>query len=196
MRDEFEEDGLHELREALRITPSPDFTARVRERVQQDRASAWSAGVWRFAFAAAGLVVVAAAGVMWWPMGRVRVVPGQPTDGPVQAHLVQAPVAVPQVVPVQRPLAPVTLPVRTSAPIVVPAARRAVALVPDDERVMLNRLLVAVRDGRTAVPSAGGKKLEDEEGHLLEPRSIEIPLMKAIELLPGTPADRSGSGKQ
>jgi hypothetical protein len=65
-------------------------------------------------------------------------------------------------------------------------------LVPDDQRHALNRLIVAMREGRAVVPAPGGRALEDEEGHLLEPRPIEIPLLKSIELLPGTPVDRSG----
>jgi hypothetical protein len=70
------------------------------------------------------------------------------------------------------------------------------ALVPDDERLALNRLLVAVREGRATVPAHLPGPAVDEDGNLLAPPAIDIPLIKKIEPLPGTPVDGSGSKDQ
>lgn len=196
MRDDLRDDVLQGLREALLVTPSPEFVARVREHVRQNTAPWWQLGMWRFAMASA-VVVVAVTGVWMWPsMDRARLasVPADLPDSVAQVVPTSAPVT--RIAPTAPVVASATEPAHPVPQVLRVTRRRAEILVPDDQRVLLNRLITAVRDGRAVVPAPGGRVLEDEDGRMVEPRSIEIPLMKAIELLPGTPASGSGSRNQ
>ena len=194
-------DGEKALQEALAVTPAPEFAARVRERVCKEAPRA-ATGWWpRVAFAGAVVTAVMIAAALW--NGRT---------GPERAAIAnraitrtQAGAAVeargpePARAPSPMPEDPASRSIATRAvtpPLIITRApvheEPREVLVPDDERRALDRFLIAMREGRAAVP-APRRVLEDEYGRLLEPRPIEIPLLKPIEPLPGTAADRSGS---
>jgi hypothetical protein len=70
--------------------------------------------------------------------------------------------------------------------------RKLEALVPDDQRVALMRLLAALREGSVRVPP-GAPIVDEATGQLLDPKPIEMPPI-AVVPLPGTPTE-TGSGK-
>jgi hypothetical protein len=194
-------DGEKALQEALAVTPSPEFAARVRERVRKEAPRA-AAGWWpRVAFAGAVVAAVMIAAALW--NGRTgperAAVAGRTMTRTPAAAAVETRRPEPAPTPSPMPEDPASRSIATRAvtlPLIITRAPvhedpREV-LVPDDERRALDRFLIAIREGRAAVP-APRRVLEDEYGRLLEPRPIEIPVLKPIEPLPGTAADRSGS---
>jgi hypothetical protein len=64
-------------------------------------------------------------------------------------------------------------------------------LVPPDQRILLERLMTALREGRINV-EPGGPAIDEDTGELLEPPAIEIPPI-VVRALPGTP-ERIGEG--
>jgi len=60
-------------------------------------------------------------------------------------------------------------------------------LVPDDQRLALDRLLGAIRAGRATVPGVVAEEIVDEDGRRM-PRALVIEPLK-LELLAGTPAE-------
>ena len=177
-------DGERALQEALAVTPSPEFAARVRERVREE-APRPATGWWpRVAFAGAVVTAVMIAAALW--NGRTGPERAAIANRAITRTQAGAAVEARRPEPARAPSPPLII---TRAP--VHEEPREV-LVPDDERRALDRFLIAMREGRAEVP-APRRVLEDEYGRLLEPRPIEIPLLKPIEPLPGTAADRSGS---
>jgi hypothetical protein len=74
-----EHDIDRELKAALSVTPSADFEARVRQRIDERRARAWRwTSAWTWAAAAAGLAVVVSGAVL---MNRSAVAPPVPVPG-------------------------------------------------------------------------------------------------------------------
>ena len=205
------DDALKELETALSITPSPDFAARVRQRIaEQHRATPRGRLLWWLgpAALAAGAVVIA---VAVWParphvastgappyVAPAELGPASPTAS--SAPIAPTPTGVRSALRTARPAPTTTRPAPRG---IEGSARRtggdarhvAEILVPDDERLALNRLLKAVREGRAVVPAPLPGPAVDADGNLLEPAPIEIPLI-IIKPLPGTPVDGSGSKGQ
>ena len=194
-------DPLKQLDAALSVTPSPEAVARVRERVRQEHESTRGAYGWWWA-AAAGTVVVAV-GIASAILLTSRRLP----DAPPTIVATNTSTPTNAVAPAVAKASPAisTRNVARTRPTPIPAAadsrvatlespREPEVLVPPDEGIALRRLLIAMREGRAAVPSAGSRVAEDADGHMLEPTSIDIPSIK-IELLPGTPVAGSG-GKE
>jgi hypothetical protein len=193
---------LRALQAELTVTPSPDFVARIRQRVR-DQPLAAPANWWpRFAFIGIVVVTVTGATVLW--TGRTR-----PEPAGVANQATGSGTSPTAAIPLRGPEAsrpPASMPTGLSSPEVRhrPATRGLASgaaqashelpevLVSGDERRALDRLLIAMRQGRAAVP-ASRRALNDENGQLLEPRPIEIPLLKPIDLLPGMAVDREGS---
>jgi hypothetical protein len=197
-------DQFRTLQEALSVTPSPDFAARVRERIRREPvpspAPSWAWLAWA-ATAAAAVIVVA---VLW--NGRAQPQPGGSPAGTTARDTASGPRPETAAPAARRPT---PYPPGVAAPrqaarhgATAPAGRRAAivpaaagktgdVLVPDDERRALDRLLVAIREGRAMAP-APGRVAEDENGLLIESPAIEIPLLRPIELLPGTLLERPG----
>lgn len=183
------QDPLDQLRQALAIAPSPEFAARVRQQVatQPTRAAWWS--VRHLAAAAAAVCVVSVSvAVVRWGGGAA---PDVRSDVPVASAVP----AVPGVTAAPSP--PVTYGVPTGArvarPRTSPVGAAAIddvfaeTLVPDDQRVALERLLGAIRAGRATVPAVVAEDIVDEDGRRM-PRALVIEPLK-LELLAGTPAD-------
>ena len=194
-------DGERTLEQALSVTPSPDFVARVRERLREEPMRSTSHRWPAVAFAGALMAaIILAVGILERRPGagaRGRRQPGcnpcagEGTGGGAQRGTCPRPV-IGSARPTSRSglarAAPPPLTVRRA-----PAREEArEVLISGDERRMLDRFLIAMREGRVVVP-APRRVLEDGNGLLLEPRPIEIPPMRPIEPLPVTAADRSGS---
>src|SRR5262249_43443818 len=143
-----ERDVLKELSAALDVQPSPEFAARVRERVASAPRAHWS-----WMWIALGTGVPAATVALISLRGPVQPVVQAPTvlaSAPVAVVEPVGPKPAPSPHVVERAPAPVrVLPVRATS------SAEPEVLVPDDERIALNRLLLAMRQGRAAVPAPG-----------------------------------------
>lgn len=172
-------DPFEQLSQALAIAPSPEFAARVRQQIAtQPTPVAW----WfvpHLAAAAAAVCVVAVVLARW--------------GGP-SAPEVRPSISVVSAVPV--------VPIAPGVPAVTPAVARArvsfarvvrvesafaETLVPDDQRLALERLLGAIRAGRATVPGVAAEEIVDEDGRRT-PRALVIEPLK-LELLAGTPVE-------
>jgi hypothetical protein len=176
-----EQDVDRELKAALSVSPSPDFEARVLQRVDADRSSRWPAQYGWLA-AAASLVIVAGA---FYAINR----PSAIVD--------QAPA--PQVV---RQTAPRALPPPHEAPVhknagesprveTVRVARRAPrtaepeVLVPLNQMAALRRLVRAVNEGRIEAPA------EPPQGPMAPAQLGVAPLV--VEPIPLPPLGSAGN---
>jgi hypothetical protein len=184
------DDPLQELSRALAITPSPEFAARVRQYIGT-RPARWSWGGVRPLATAAVVVCVATVLMTRWgvqtgpdviPVTSVASIASIAPVVPDVLTGVRAPAPSPAAVgaAVARP--------RTSSPQVVPAVTVfAETLVPDDQRLALERLLGAIRAGRATVPGVVADEIVDENGRRM-PRALVIEPL-TLELLAGTPAE-------
>ena len=179
MSDEHTDEIFREIQAELRLTPSPAFPANVRARIAGAPARAWF-GDWRVALTSAAVLGVAVMAVVMWGRAGAR------------REITPAP-AVPSVA---SPLGARTLPPRVRTPVAV-AARTApgpdlTPVVPPDERIALNHLLVALKSGRAFVPPAESL-LDDATGALKPLVAIDVPPI-VVEPLPGT-ASGGGTGR-
>lgn len=183
------QDPIDQLRQALAIAPSPEFAARVRQQVssQPTRAAWWS--VLHLVAAAAAVGVVSLAVARWGGPGPAGAPDIQYESASVSAvPMVESVTAAPS--PAAPPDATITVVTRPrTSPIVVVATADVFAetLVPDDQRLALDRLLGAIRAGRATVPGVVAEEIVDEEGRRM-PRALVIEPLK-LELLAGTPAE-------
>ena len=187
---------LADLDRALAIEPSPAVTARVRTRVEAD-ASRWFG--WGWLLAAAGVIVLAGAAYLAWP--RPTAAPS--SSFPIASSAPATPGAQPST---QRPA-------QTVAPAPEPAMRHAGAratqptpvrhttvdvrepevLVSPNQRVALEQLAAALKDGRLTTESVAAANRPILHEPLVVP-SIVIEPFKA-DVLPaiGT-GESAGSG--
>jgi hypothetical protein len=180
------------VQSGLTVTPSPEFAARVRMRVAaappaRSFASSWKRA-WMFGAIAAATVVVVV---------TVRVTRSRTIETPVaMSAIAGAPASDVTDAGSAAPMSMRVLPTRSAprvASVVVPSSV-AVAdgfyevIVPDDQRVALERLLAAMKAGRASVPRAAIASDVDEDGN---PVIVPLPAITPmkIELLPGTPAE-------
>jgi hypothetical protein len=197
MTDEHLDDALKDLRAELNVTPSPEFAAKVRERIEQAPAKpSWN--VWAWAGAAATCVVAVIAVVLWRsgqhdtsgrePVTLAEAQPVATAQPPVAAR--PAPVE-PLVTPSARAAAPLVA--HATAPVGPAAARRTEpeVLVPPDQLNAIRRLMAAVRAGEAAGLPQAPTLIDPDTGELIPPKLIEIPLI-VVDPLPGTPDGRSG----
>jgi len=189
------------LEQAMAVTPSPDFVARVRQRLREEPARSTSHRWPAVAFAGAVVTAIILA-VAYWSGGQgpepAAVANRTATPAPATALVKERrgePARAPSSIS-ERPTSRSDLARAAPPPLTV---RRAPTheeprevLISDDERRTLDRFLIAMREGRAVAPSPR-RVLEDEDGLLLEPRPIEIPPMRPLEPLPGTAADPSRS---
>jgi hypothetical protein len=179
-------DPLDQLRQALDIVPSPAFAARVRRHVatQPTRVVWWAGRDLATAGAAVCLVAVVLAVARWSGTEESAVRSEVPVASTVSA--VAAAPSTPDV-----PVAPSSLVRRPrTSPIQVAAPESVFAetLVPDDQRIALERLIAAIRTGRITVPAVVAENdTVDDDGRRL-PRALVIEPLK-LELLAGTPAE-------
>lgn len=180
------DDPLDALSRALAITPSPEFAARVRQQIDATPARSpwWS---FRHVAAAAAVVGVVATGVMRWqtttaPHEKAATLDGRVADttpAGTAAAVATTITASAHHIPV-RPRASESVEVRTPEVF-------AETLVPDDQRIALERLLGAIRAGRATVPDVVADEVVDEAGRRV-PRALVIAPL-TVELLAGTPVE-------
>ena len=183
------DDVLTELEAALDVRPSPEFAARVRQRVQAQSVRPWwsrASSSWAIAAVASAASVVV---VVWVVRHEMTL-----AQKPVRA------VAVAQTIPsTERPSTPTAIdpvpalgprPVATVIPARAPSASHYEVLVPPDEGLALWRFLGRLAEQRTVVPpEASGVSVVVAE--LPVPSSIAVTPM-VIEPLPGTTGGGGG----
>ena len=138
-----------EIEDLLAVDPSPEFVAKVRQRVAAEPApSSWRLS-WRLVAAGVGLAAVVAAGLLWPSVTSVA-----PRDGGANArpmHQASAPTRDAGTAPIASPFAPGTPSVDTPSPHRAPARpnRQAASpvLIRRDEATAMNLLITRVREG-------------------------------------------------
>lgn len=175
-----QQDPLEQLRQLLAVAPSPEFGARVRQQVstQSSRAGWWPVG--HLAAAAAAVCVVSVVMTQWGgePDADIRPAPAVAAVSPVMTPP-ESPGSAPNPIVRRRRHAPAE-----AATVVDTFAE---TLVPDDQRLALERLIGAIRGGRATVPAVVADEVVDDDGRRL-PRSLVIEPLK-LELMAGTPAE-------
>jgi hypothetical protein len=175
-----EQDVDRELKAALSVSPSPDFEARVFQRVAADRPSHWSSPYGWFAAAATVLII---AGVFYAVTRRSVVVARPPTPQVVQ-HMVPP-------APAPRHEDPVRKTTHEPRVEMVRAARRErrtvepEVLVPVNQMEAVRRLVRAVNEGRIEVPA------EPPQGPMAPPPAVIVTPV-AVEPIPLAPLGPSG----
>ncbi|HEX5069446.1 MAG TPA: hypothetical protein VFV78_04455 [Vicinamibacterales bacterium] len=184
---------LTQLDAALQVSPSPEALARVRERVRQDQESPRVPSGWWWAAAATVFVAAGIASAVIFTSRRVPAAPSATAATDTSAWTDAGSPARVEAARARGPVGPGATSRRDRAASqnrVVPPAPAAThgpeVLVPPDERIALRNLLIALREGRATVPSAGLRVAEDDKGRMVGPAPIDIPSIK-IEQLPGTP---------
>jgi hypothetical protein len=176
-----EQDVDRELKAALSVSPSPEFEARVFQRVEADRPSHWSSQ-YRWFAAAACLVIVAG---VFYALNRTSTVVARPPTPQIVEHTAPRALA-------SRPEAPAHR--NTSVPARVEterASRRSTRVAAPDVIVPLNqmeavrRLVRAVNEGRIEPPA------EPLQGPLAPPAALGVaPLV--VEPIPLSPLGPGG----
>jgi len=171
-----EQDVDRELKAALSVSPSPDFAARVLQRVEADRPSHRLA---QYAWLAAAASLVIAAGV-FYALNRTPAVSGPPAPQIVEHPA--PPVEVPRPeAPARRDTSepPRVQTVRASR--TAPRAAEPEVLVPPNQMEAVRRLVRAVNEGRLVEPPA-----EPLPGPMAPPPAVGVtPLV--VEPIPLSP---------
>lgn len=179
MSDKQVEALLDDLARQLAIQPSPELVPRVRAKVYGSGQSPARVLGWPAVVAVTVLLAAVAMGVApGWQHGTADLVVTDPKQTSAPAII-----APPATVVAPRPFrgrAGARKPARTSAS----TAANLEVIVPPDQSIALRRILAAMRTGSSPVPPALPPPV-DARGHLLPPRSIEIPEI-TIEPLPLT----------
>jgi hypothetical protein len=182
-----EHDIDRELKAALSVSPSPDFAARVLQRVEEDRPASWAA---RYGWLAAAACLLIAAGVIY-ALTRTSPVVSEPPA--------------PQVV--ERPAPRVDMP-RYEAPAPARAQRRTpvgavrepptarvrerrtaepAVIVPLNQMEAVRRLVLAVNEGRLKPPVE--PPAEPSQGPMAPPANVSVApvVVEPIRLSPLSP---------
>jgi hypothetical protein len=187
---------LRDLAAELSVEPSSDLSARVRARVDRHGRVALTAsrtlGV-AFAVLVAVLALTVSQDRPRGPRAPAKpisiVAGGAPTTGqpfpPRRAATATAPIAASPLIRMPRPS------VRAASAVPSPIASTGPEMiVPADQAIALQRILAALRTGRSTVPPAAVVTL-DADGRLPAPAQIEIPEITIERLWP--PANGGGS---
>jgi hypothetical protein len=175
-----EQDVDRELKAALSVTPSPDFAARVLQRVEADRPSHRAA---QYAWLAAAASLVIAAGVFYALNRTPAVVTGPPAPQVVEHPAPPVEMARPEV-PARKntPEPPPVQTVRASVRF-LPAPRNAEpeVLVPPTQLEAVRRLVRAANEGRFVEAPA-----EPVPGPMAPPATVGVTPL-AVEPIPLSP---------
>jgi hypothetical protein len=195
MTDERLDDALKDLRAELMVTPSPEFAAKVRERIERAPARPfWTVWTWAAVASTCGVAVVA--GALWLRSDRGIVTPAAPTtDRPSATSLTQhMPTATPttSTTPATRPgSGTLTRAATRPARVTAKATSEPEVLVPPDQLIAIRRLMAAVRNGAQPNMAPSPMLIDPDTGELIPLKPIEIPLI-TVDPLPGSPDGRSG----
>jgi hypothetical protein len=176
-----EQDVDRELKAALAVSPSPDFEARVLQRVDEDRASRWPGHYGWFA-AAASLVI--AAGVFYALNHTSAVVPLTPA--PQIVEHTAPPVVIPRrEAPVDRNTSepPQARTVRASRS--APRTAEPEVIVPPNQMEAVRRLVRAINEGRIEAPA------EPPQGPMTPPARLGVAPV-VVEPIPLSPLGPAG----
>ena len=201
MTDRHLDEALKDLQADLNVTPSPEFAAKVRQRIEQAPAtSSWTVWAW---VGVAGTCAVAAiiAAAMWRGGQHDAVSPGPATLAEARPIVPAPPSKAARSVPVEP--APAVGATGTAAarvaaaPAVQGAVRRAEpeVLVPPDQLIAIRRLMASVRAGTLTNAPAAPTLIDPETGELIPPKPIEIPLI-TVDPLPGSPDGKGGGSER
>lgn len=180
------------VQSALAVTPSPEFAARVRMRVVAAPSVPTFESSWRSVWMCGAVAAAAVAVVITVSVDRSRTI-----ATPVEvAHGAGAPESVVTNAESRAVATVPVLPRRSAlrtATVATPLSARAAdtfydVIVPDDQRIALERLLAAMKAGRAAVPRSAMTTEVDEDGNMVIAPLPDIVPVK-IESLAGTPAD-------
>lgn len=194
MTDEHLDDALRDLGAELNVTPSPEFAAKVRARIEQAPARSWRLWAWAGVAATCAVAVVAVAVWRGGPdVGRPFRAGG--ADGAEAPSHTEASVVAAKPPGGLQPV-PVTPTVATHRDAVAPVVRTArnpepEVLVPTDQLIAIRRLMASVRAGMRVDLPTSPTVIDPETGELIPLKPIEIPLI-TVDPLPGDPNGRSG----
>lgn len=193
-----------DLAEALRVEPSVEFTARIRERVTAEQPAPWIAG-WRFALGAGSLVLVAGIILMVTlrtgvpghvPRSTPRVNSQASVIAPVDRREAPAPLVTPHPAPsgdTGRSAGVDRQPIRVTGRLPATGYRVRAArptgepevLVPPDQRLAIGRLLAMVRAGKLdekAFPAPAQGDSADETPRVIPPIVVAELKVPPIEI--------------
>jgi hypothetical protein len=179
-----EQDVDRELKAALSVSPSPDFEARVLQRVEADRPSAWAA---RYGWLAAAASLVIAAGV-FYALNRAPVVVAPPPS----TQIVERPAPRVEMPPPETPARkntsepPRVQTVRASR--TAPRTDEPEVIVPLNQMEAVRRLVRAVNEGRLEAPP------EPLKGPMAPPANVSIPPV-VVAPIPLSPLSPGREGK-
>ena len=174
---------LADLDRALAVEPSPAVAARVRTRME---ASTFAWLGWRWSIAAASGIVLSAVAYFAWP---------QPTVGPsVPVQVVVTALPTPAAEPLPRVPSPAAAPLPTPAERMVRAesaepggARRASSdvrepevLVSPSQRIALEQLAAALRDGRLTTEAVAAANQPSAPEPLIVPSMVIAPFQADV----------------
>jgi len=174
-----EQDVDRELKAALSVSPSPDFEARVFQRIAADRPSRWPS---RYAWVAAAASLIIVAGVFYALSRSSVVVAPRPAPRIVEHTPVPTPAPRPEEPVRRKTTEPRVEMVRESRR--APRSAEPEVLVPANQMEAVRRLVRAVNEGRIEPPA------EPLEGPMAPPAQLGIaPLVvEPIPLPPLVPA--------
>jgi hypothetical protein len=206
MNDEQLDDALQDLRAELSLEASPEFAAKVRQKIDERPARGFF-GAWMWMSLAATCGVVVIAGALWLrPNGSV-VTPtrfqtaAQTTKPAPVPSLAQGttttptPTAATTNTNVNNRGGVATRATRPAAVVAAAARPELEVLVPTDQLDAIRRLMSSVRTGAVKDMPASASAIDPDTGELMKPKPIEIPLI-TIEPLPGTVEGRSGGSER
>ncbi len=198
MNDKHLDDALKDLQAELSVTPSPEFAAKVRARIEHAPTKpAWNVWAW------GGVAATCAVAVIAVVLGVGRAFrPGAPggAEAPASTEANTSAGAKAPAYTEGTASSDVGRPFRAGrspAPVVAAAAPRAEpeVLVPPDQLIAIRRLMASVRAGARPNLPASPTLFDPDTGELIPLKPIEIPLI-VVDPLPGGPDGRSGGSER
>lgn len=176
-----EQDVDRELKAALSVSPSPDFEARVRQRVEADRPSRWPA---HYGWLAAAASLVLVAGVFYALNRTPALVTGTPVPQVVEHTAPRTVIPVRETPARKNTTEPPRIQTVRASLGYLPAPRTAEpeVLVSPDQMDAVRRLVRAVNEGRVEAPA------EPPPGPMETPAELEVAPVE-IKPIPLPPVD-------
>ena len=200
MNDEQLDDALAGLRAELNIEPSPEFAAKVRQRIDQAPArSFWNVWMWTSVAATCGVAVIA--GLLWMKSASGVTPVVTPNVTPTTAPSVfsaqagtptQTTTSTPA--PSLRMTTAAATTTRTTNVAAAPKEKELEVLIAPDELLIVRHLMSEARNNMRREGPPSRMLIDPVTGELIPAKPIEIPLI-TVELLPATTENRGG-GRQ
>jgi len=199
MNDDQLDDALLDLRQELSIEPSPEFAAKVRQRINATpERRGWTIWAWTTIAATCGIAVVA--GVLWLREDRNSVTTTIATATPNVAPVVSpspitniAQTTTPAPAPSLQMMANRTRTTRVTN-VAAPREKELEVLIAPEELLIVRQLMSEAQHNMRREGPPSRMLIDPATGELIPAKPIEIPLI-TVELLPVTTENRSG-GRQ